>query len=343
MVPMEALEGRYTPGMHRRVVQSAADAGMSLLRLWGGGIYPVDEWLDACDELGVLSMVDMMYANVEATPSPEQEGELRDNLRRMSPHPSVALYIGCNECMGFSFTNATPRAAVMNDFVMATVASEDDSRAIRSASPFNGYCTGVDRLTGFPNGKKLTSNFWPICKAPTPPAPPHSPLLLPPPPPTPPLVEYHGPYSGGGGWGMVNGYGTPNGSPFGPMLLTEVPTELRQLGPARAGYMRTETGATTMSSFESMSATLSTDQWGLESESMRERNYPCHSHILSYFSDNNRMDLSGIGEVRVAAAHVAYSAHHVRREGQIAALQLQRPFCFFFFVFFGKAACILID
>ena len=298
MVPMEALEGRYRPGMHRRRVQSAADAGMSLLRLWGGGVYPFKEWLDACDELGVLSMVDMMYASVEASATSEQEQELRDNLRRMAHHPSVALYIGCNECMGFSFKNATPRAAVMNGFVMATVASEDDSRAIRSASPFNGYCTGVDRLTGFPNGGKLTSNYWPDCKAPITPAVPVVLPHVPPPPPTPPLVEYHGPYAGGGGWGMVNGYGTPNGSPFGPQLLTQVPTELRQLGPAKRGYMRTETGATTMSSFESMSATLAEDQWGLESESMRERNYPCHSHILSYFSGDNRMDLSSIGEVR---------------------------------------------
>ena len=48
--------------MHRQVVQSAADGGMSLLRVWGGGIYPYEEWFDACDELGVLSIVDMMYA-----------------------------------------------------------------------------------------------------------------------------------------------------------------------------------------------------------------------------------------------------------------------------------------
>jgi len=51
---------------------------MRLLRLWGG--YPFDEWLDACDEAGVLSVVDMMYANVQAKATAEQEQELRDNL-----------------------------------------------------------------------------------------------------------------------------------------------------------------------------------------------------------------------------------------------------------------------
>ena len=54
MIPMETLEGRYQVGMHRQLVHSAADAGMNMLRVWGGGIYPYDEWFDACDERGVL-------------------------------------------------------------------------------------------------------------------------------------------------------------------------------------------------------------------------------------------------------------------------------------------------
>ena len=36
MVPMESLEGRYVFGMHRQIVKSAALAGMTLLRVWGG-------------------------------------------------------------------------------------------------------------------------------------------------------------------------------------------------------------------------------------------------------------------------------------------------------------------
>ena len=38
-----------------------------------------------------------------------------------------------------------------------------------------------------------------------------------------------------------------------------------------------------MSSFESMSATLSKDYWGLHSKPMHERNYPCERWIYSYF------------------------------------------------------------
>ena len=378
MVPMETLEGRLTPGMHRRVVQSAAEGGMNLLRLWGGGVFPYEEWLDACDEFGVLSIVDMQYAGVPTSASAGQAAEMRDNVRRLAHHPSVAMYTGCNECDGAgSIHNVTP--PVLDGFVMSVVASEDDSRPIRAASPFGGYCTGVDRLTGLPNGGVLTSDDWPAClrkkgssnrrndrdhdhsnnhdhshsvvrddnaaaanngndnangtgntddttgttddtdsgdissKGGTNNSRNHANVTdspnndtsaassLPVLPPLPGGArELHGPYAGGGGWGMANGYGTPNGAPFGPRLLAQVPSTLAaQLGPGQPGYMRTETGCTAMSSFESMSATLPEDEWGLEAVSMRDRNYPCHSHINSYFIDSStgaRMDLSGVGE-----------------------------------------------
>merc|ERR1712232_1534275 len=46
---------------------------------------------------------------------------------------------------------------------MTTVADEDQTRPVRSSCPWVGYETGVDALTGFPNGQKLQ---------PTPPPPP---------------------------------------------------------------------------------------------------------------------------------------------------------------------------
>jgi len=44
---------------------------------------------------------------------------------------------------------------VYTDFVMTTVASEDQSRLIRSSSPFGLYSSGVHTLSGLPNGEKL--------------------------------------------------------------------------------------------------------------------------------------------------------------------------------------------
>ena len=60
-----------------------------------------------------------------------------------------------------------------------------------------------------------------------------------------------------------------------------------------------------MSSFESMSATLSKENWGLHSAPFHERNYPCEEWIYSYFK---LIDLSKTGT---------------------AALQQQLYFCMF--------------
>ena len=84
------------------------------------------------DELGVLAIVDMMYGTDGSGKAPdqpdpqatlEQAEEFRDNVRRMAHHPSLAMYTGCNECMGLGMT-------ILNDFVLKTVATEDDSRPV---------------------------------------------------------------------------------------------------------------------------------------------------------------------------------------------------------------------
>ena len=77
----------------------------------------------------------------------------------MAHHPSVVAYSGCNECGG---------EGVYTDFVMTTVAQEDQSRPIRSSCPFVGYSSGVHTLTGNPVlGAKLVNN-----QSPSPPPPP---------------------------------------------------------------------------------------------------------------------------------------------------------------------------
>lgn len=187
MIPMETLEGRYVKGMHRALVKSAADANMNLLRIWGGGVYIFEEFTDACDEYGVMVYEDMMYGTdgimPGATDTPDQEAELRYQIRRQAHHPAIVGWSGCNECGG---------AGVYTDFVMTTVASEDQSRLIRSSSPFGSYSSGVHTLSGLPSKHKLadvplksenSSSPWPGG------------------------AEQHGPYQHGGIFPAVNGGG----------------------------------------------------------------------------------------------------------------------------------------
>ncbi len=44
MIPMDELEGRYDAAAHAQLVVSASEAGMNILRVWGGGVFLPDVW-----------------------------------------------------------------------------------------------------------------------------------------------------------------------------------------------------------------------------------------------------------------------------------------------------------
>ena len=44
------------------MLQSAADAHMNMLRVWGGGIYEDDFFYETADQLGIMLWQDFMFA-----------------------------------------------------------------------------------------------------------------------------------------------------------------------------------------------------------------------------------------------------------------------------------------
>ena len=100
VVPIDQLEGRMADEAHRSMVQSAASAGMNMLRVWGGGMILAASFYDACDEMGLLLFHDMMYVQEQNHPPRRtmvQEEELRFNIRELASHPSIVIWNGCNE------------------------------------------------------------------------------------------------------------------------------------------------------------------------------------------------------------------------------------------------------
>lgn len=82
------------------LVADAQRANMNMVRIWAGGIYPPDAFFDACDTAGILVWQDFMLANMV----PAEGGfldnvlaEAREQVARLSTHPSVALLCGNNE------------------------------------------------------------------------------------------------------------------------------------------------------------------------------------------------------------------------------------------------------
>ena len=100
-IPDDALVTRLTAATYRAGVQDAVDAGMNLLRVWGGGMYESEHFYAACDELGVLVWQDFLFAcaaySEDEPLRSEVEAEAREAVTRLSSHASLVLWNGNNE------------------------------------------------------------------------------------------------------------------------------------------------------------------------------------------------------------------------------------------------------
>jgi beta-mannosidase len=100
----DALPGRITPEKTRELLQSAVDANMNMIRVWGGGRYEPDWFYDLCDELGLMVWQDFMFAcNLyPSTPEflAEVDREVATVVARIQHHACLALWCGDNELLG---------------------------------------------------------------------------------------------------------------------------------------------------------------------------------------------------------------------------------------------------
>jgi beta-mannosidase len=101
-IPADAFVTRLTPPDYRALLESAGDANMNMLRVWGGGIYEADEFYDICDELGICVWQDFMFA-CACYPTFDEDWmqnvriEAEQQVRRLRHHACVALWCGNNE------------------------------------------------------------------------------------------------------------------------------------------------------------------------------------------------------------------------------------------------------
>ena len=103
-IPADALPGRITPEATLDLLQSAKDANMNMLRVWGGGRYESDDFYETCDALGLIVWQDAMFS-CNLYPSHEAfleevAAEVTEQAARLSNHPSVVLWCGDNELVG---------------------------------------------------------------------------------------------------------------------------------------------------------------------------------------------------------------------------------------------------
>ena len=100
-IPADSFLGRVSDERIQGLVGRAAEANMTMLRGWGGGLYEGEAFYAACDRAGLLVWQDLPFACSEVSEHPEfmaqVEAEAALALRRLRRHPSLALWCGNNE------------------------------------------------------------------------------------------------------------------------------------------------------------------------------------------------------------------------------------------------------
>lgn len=149
-IPDDVFPSRVTRERYRTRLRQAADAGVDLVRVWGGGIYESLDFYDACDELGLLVWQDFPFACAaypeEQPLRGEVEAEARENVVRLMPHPSLVLWNGNNENLwGFRDWGWEPRLAGDSwgegyylGVLPRVVAELDPTRPYTAGSPWSG-------------------------------------------------------------------------------------------------------------------------------------------------------------------------------------------------------------
>jgi len=100
-IPADSFLPRIDKSTYSSLIESARDANMNVLRVWGGGIYEEDYFYELCDQLGILVWQDFMFACATYPDNDEflenVKTEVTQNVNRLKYHPSILIWCGNNE------------------------------------------------------------------------------------------------------------------------------------------------------------------------------------------------------------------------------------------------------
>ncbi len=149
-IPEDNILPRINRERTFNLLKQCVDAHFNSIRVWGGGLYPSDDFYDACDEYGLVVWQDFMFAcaNYRLTREFEENilAELKDNVRRLRHHASLGLWCGNNEMEMFVKQGEWgAKNEIVSDYVKMyeylfprLLESEDPDRFYWPASPSSG-------------------------------------------------------------------------------------------------------------------------------------------------------------------------------------------------------------
>ncbi len=162
-IPDDVIVSRVDRARVAGRLRAAVDLNVNLVRVWGGGVYESNDFYEVCDELGLLVWQDFPFA---CAAYPEGEpirseviAEARDNVARLSRHPSLVVWNGNNENIwlhgvdnwGDDLGDRGWGLDYYLDLLPTIVDAVDPSRFYTVASPWSGdeslFANDVDHET----------------------------------------------------------------------------------------------------------------------------------------------------------------------------------------------------
>ena len=140
-VPLDVLHSK-DKAKYYECVKNYHDSNCNMMRVWGGGVYEDEEFFNYCDEFGILVWQDLMLS-CHSYPMDEVfckslANEVKQFVRKVRNHPSLAIYCGSNEtdwsffCIGLDPANDKLTRKVIPDALF----EEDPHRDYVPSSPY---------------------------------------------------------------------------------------------------------------------------------------------------------------------------------------------------------------
>lgn len=144
-VPSEPFPSAETDEKITMLLSLAKEAGVNMLRIWGGGIFEKPHFYNECDRLGILTTQDFLMA---CGHYPEEKEAFIEQLRKeaefaayeLRNHPSLVWWSGDNEnaILGYDEAEDYRGRTAIHKGIMPVLARLDPKRRFLLSSPYGG-------------------------------------------------------------------------------------------------------------------------------------------------------------------------------------------------------------
>ena len=144
-VPCEPFPSAESDEKITSILSLAREAGVNMLRVWGGGIFEKEHFYDECDRLGILLSQDFLMACGHYPEKDESflshvRAEVEFAARELRNHPSLVWWSGDNENAAFGYDDSEDYWGrnVIHKAIMPMLLKHDPRRRFLLSSPYGG-------------------------------------------------------------------------------------------------------------------------------------------------------------------------------------------------------------